>query len=314
MRSDKELREAGPPKTYDWTLLSNTCYRKLYWFLRGLDYATIPAYFVFGQAWQLALDSWYTPQVGIDWSPAEIKKHRDRAIEVARKHWMDSYSIGTSIAPAGAGSNTWENLEVLFKMYCKTYTVEPYRVLGAEKGWVWPLAGTPWMLGGSIDDYIEWEGLGSLVQENKTSGIYLSDQYIKQWDHSGQVSLYIWYLNQLKGKEVYGAYMNMACKRIPKKKVPDNLFARDLQTRTPERLDQFLEEQVVSKILDIEREWDRWLWPRTGFQVECVGGMGKSPCLYRPLCLLDVPISEQDPSAFQGFAWRTEEWAPWERG
>lgn len=306
MLSDKEMREQGPPSTYDWTMLSNPCWRKFYWFWRGLDYASTPAYFIFGQVWQIMLDHWYSPQVTIDWSPDQIKEHVERAIEAGRTAWTESGCLGYK-------NDTMENAEALFRLYTDAYTIEPYRVIGVEKGWVWPLTGTPHMLGGSLDTYIEWDYLGYLIQENKTSGVYLGDNYIGQWKHSGQVSIYIWYLTQLKGEEVHGALMNMACKRIPKTKASDGQFARDLQTRSSFQLDQFIEEQVLLKIQDFEREWDRWVWPRTGYQVDCAGGIGKAPCLYRPLCLLEAPLEDIDPTRYEGYSWRPEQWAPWER-
>ena len=167
--------------------------------------------------------------------------------------------------------------------------------------------------GGSLDAYLEWPGYGLLVLENKTTGSYLTDNYIDSWSFSSQVTQYIWYLTQLQGKEIFGCLMNMACKRIPKKKTPDALFARDLQKRSPFQLEEF-EEEVFAQIKDIEKEWNRWLWPRTRNHVECAGGIGKSPCLFRPLCKAQTkPWDLEDPTSFEGIVWREGPWEPWKR-
>ena len=313
---DKQFREQGPPTTLDNTMRTTlrSCARKLYWFLRGADYEFTPPYFVFGRVWQIVMDSWYIPQTSRDMSPAEINRHRDRALAVGRKEWNNAGVLG-------ARNDTWENLEALFKFYVQTYPYEPFKVIGVEKGWEWPIAGTPYLLGGSLDDYIEWEPFGELIFENKTSGVYLADSYIAQWDHSSQITQYIWYLTQLLGKEIFGCQMNMACKRIAKGKAeearmtgipPDGLFARDLQKRSPWALEKFIEE-VLLDIADIEREWERWVWPKTCDHIQCAGGIGKSPCLFRPLCLAEIDPWDLDPTTYEGIIWREGPWEPWRR-
>lgn len=304
---DKSMREEGPPLTFDNTMRGTfrSCPRKFYWFWRGLDYATTPPYFTFGRAWQAILDKWYTPQVTQSMSPTEIYAKMEDALEAGRQVWAEDGAIGS-------GVNTIENLEELFKHYVGTYPVEPFVVVGAEKGWEWPIAGTPYFLGGSLDDYVQWQPYGYLIMENKTSGVYLNDQYIRGWSFAQQVSQYIWYLTQLKGDEVFGCLMNMACKRIPKKKTPDALFARNLETRDPFELEEFIESTLLD-IKDIEREWERWKWQKTVNQIECVGGIGKSPCLFQGLCQAKAKPWELDPLAYAGIKWREEKWEPWLR-
>jgi len=305
---DKELREGGPPTTYDNTMRGTyrSCPRKMYWFLRGLDYEQTPSYFTFGKVWQIVLDAWYSPQTDSTMGTDAIYAHGMRALEVGRKAWDDEGCVGSR-------NDTWENLELLFKHYIGQYPTEPFRVVGTEKGWEWPLAGTPYFLGGSLDGYIEWEGYGLLVMENKTSGVYLTDQYIRQWNFANQITQYIWFLTRFLGKEIFGCLMNMATKRIPKKKAPDSLFARDLQKRSSWELEQF-EEDILLDIKDIEREWERWIWPKSGNPIECVGGIGKAPCLFQSLCSVDAKPWEIDPMNYQGLIWRKEKWEPWKRG
>ena len=310
MKTDKELRSGGPPSTYDWTMRSTfrSCPRKLYFFLRGLDYANTPPYFTFGKAWQATLDQWYDPQVGEDWLPDSIVQHYLRALEGGRKVWAED-------GVEGFTPNDCATMELLFQHYVSTYPLEPFKVIGTEKGWEWPFRDTPYYLGGSLDGYIEWSPYGVLVMENKTTGLYLGDQFLKQWNFSGQVTQYTWYLVQLMGEEIFGCLMNMASKRIPKTKAPTNLFARDLQKRSPFQLEEF-EQGVLLDIQDIEREWDRWAWPKTLNPIECVGGIGRAPCLFQPLCLTEAHPWELDPSTWarEGITSRDGDWCPWKRG
>jgi len=308
MFTDKELREGGPPQTYDWTMRSNfrSCGRKLYWFLRGADYASIPAYFTFGKAWQAILDKWYVPQVTVDWSPSQIKEHIARAIENGRKVWQED-------APVEFGVNTWDNLILLFQWYRANHPIESWRVVAMEQGWEYPLAGTPYFLGGSLDGYLEWKPYGLALLENKALGVYLTDKVAAQFAHSGQITQYIWYLTKLLGKEIFCALINMASKRIAKTKgCSENQFMRSPEQRSAWQLEQF-EEEVLVDISDVEREWERWKWPRTTNSIECVGGIGKSPCLFRPLCLAEAPFYELDPTSYEGIVWRKGPWAPWKR-
>lgn len=304
---DKTMRESDPPTTFDWTLRSTfrACPRKFYWFNRGADYISIPAYFTAGRVWQIMLDTWYTPQVVKGMSSQAIVEKMQHAIGVGRSVWEEEGTLGFK-------DNTMENMEELFKHYVGTYPIEPFRVIGSEKGWEWPITGTPYMLGGSLDAYVEWEPYGYLVMENKTSGVYLTDQYIAQYNFSGQVTQYTWFLTQLKGEEVFGCLVNMACKRIPKRKTPDNLFARDLQKRDEFELDEFLEGMLLD-IADIEREWERWIWPKTTNALQCTGGIGLAPCLFKNICLQKIKPWDIDPLAYEGIKWREEEWKPWAR-
>lgn len=308
--TNEELRAQGPPEVVDNTMRSvvRDCWRKGYWFFRGADYATTPAYFIFGQAWQLMLVEWYNHQ-------DEMKERRDPAfreevlnscLQVGTKHWEESGTIGVR-------NDTLDNLHLLFRHYVANFPHDPFKVIGSESGWEWPIKGTPYSLGGSLDQYIEWKPYGTLVMENKTTGTYLTDSYIEQWSFSNQVSQYIWYLTQLKGKEVFGCLMNLATKNIPKKKAPDNLFARNLERRSLFQLEKFIEE-ILLDIKDIEREWDRWVWPKASNPINCAGGIGRSPCLFRPLCKVDADPWNIDPTQFEGIVWREEKWEPWKRG
>uniref|UniRef100_A0A6M3LLR5 PD-(D/E)XK nuclease superfamily protein n=1 Tax=viral metagenome TaxID=1070528 RepID=A0A6M3LLR5_9ZZZZ len=297
MQTDQKLREKGPPITYDNTIMAqaNECKRKLYWFLRGYDYQDTPAYFAFGRVWEVVLDTWSGGKVTYE-----------EAIEAGRKEWESSG------VQAGKNYDTFENLEALFKLYTETYPSEPFKIIGAEKGWEWPIPGTNWFLGGSLDTFIEWPGYGIMVKENKTLGIYLTDNYISQWTYSDQVAGYIWYLTQLKGAEVYGCLMDLAYKKILKGTGTTPQFYRSLETRSEQQLNEFIE-RSCEVIEDIHHAWDRWTWPKTKNPINCVGGIGKSSCLFRGVCLSEAHFTKIDPLMYQGIVAREGEWEPWTR-
>lgn len=298
MKTDLELREQGPPKTYDNTILvqAQECMRKLYWFLRGFDYAYTPAYFAFGQAWEVAQDRWFGGQ-----------RSYDEAIAAAEAHWN---SLGVS---EGKDHDTLDNLRELFRRYTEVYPSEPFEIIGAEKGWEWPIVGTDWFLGGSLDCFVNWDEYGIIAKENKTTGVYLTDQYISQWTYSDQVTGYIWYLTQLKGEEVYGCLMDLAFKRILKGTGSTPQFHRSLETRSAQQLNEFVE-RSCEYIVNVHTAWDRWTWPKTKNPINCVGGIGKSPCLFRGVCLNEAHFTKINPLVYEGIGQREGEWEPWKRG
>lgn len=314
MLTDQEMRDKGPPKTYDNTMITTAeaCWRKFYWFWRGLDYASKPPFFVTGQAHQEALDAWYCTG---DVSAAHL-----------------------AIGHVWARENTYEtdrdNAEInhtLIDMYTTAYPTERFQVQVIESltgstielGFKFPLPGTRAFLAGAIDGYLDWSGYGLLVLENKTSGIYLSDNYLRQWSFSFQVTQYLWALSQIVPAK--GVLMNIACKRITQKarqafaahgEVPDGIFARSLETRSEQQLQEFVA-NCRSAIRQFEYQFSEWIWPKTRNPIECVGGIGKSPCPYQHLCSIDQwPWELSDPvDAAQGqLCWRKERWKPWQRG
>lgn len=307
--TDTELREQGPPKIIDNSIRTTLgknggCWRQSYFFFRGIEHRITPPYFVFGQAWQLMQVHWYSFQEEVDAgiSPERRKEIVDSCLNVGTKHWIESGTYERR-------NDSLTTLHTLFRLYVEEHPKEIFKVLGSEKGWEWPIIGTPYSLGGSLDHYIERKEWGTLAMENKTTGIYLTDQYIEQWSYSPQVTTYIWYLSQLLGREIFGCYMNLATKRIPKA----NVFSRPLERRSSFQLEEFLE-NVLEDFADLEKMWDRWNWPKTANPINCAGGIGKSPCLFRPFCLMDAHPWEVDVTLTENMQWRPEKWEPWKRG
>ena len=318
---DVELREGIPSKgkfeevlgTWDATLLSMTwkCPRSLYWFLRRVDYngEAKPPYFVWGSAFQEILTKWYE-------LPSEQRlDDTENAIEKALHAGLTLWDLEGMDSPP---NDTRAGLIKIFEAYVDFYPSEPWSLVkdGGELGWVWPLVNTPYMLGGSLDGYINWPGYGKLILENKTSGQYLSDSYVSQWAFSTQITNYIWYLTQLHQKKSFGCLVNMITKNVPgpKAKWKTPRFVRSLETRSDIALNRF-EEQVRYTIEKAKQFWENWYWPKTFDHVNCSGGPGISACKMKRLCLLDEPhYTELDPPAmFDYLKYRDTAWKPWER-
>lgn len=310
---DNELREQEFLKTWDATLLSMTwkCPRELYWFLRRVDYnsESKPPYFVWGAAFQEILTKWYLM------SP---EKRQDNAVNAIG----ESLKAGLAYWDKECGMDkppldTREGLIKVFEAYVDFYPIEAWRVVegGGELGWEWPLASTPYFLGGSLDGYVDWPGYGLLVLENKTTGQYLSDSFVSQWAFSPQITNYIWYLTQLHQKKAFGCLVNMITKVIPgpKAKWTTPRFTRSLESRSEIALNQF-EKQVLFTISRAKDYWTNWYFPKTFNHINCSGGAGISPCKMKRLCLLDEPFTELDPpSMYTYLKYRTEAWEPWKR-
>jgi hypothetical protein len=317
--TDKSMREAGPPVSYDNTMLVSidNCKRKFYFFWRGLDYEVTPSYFTFGRAWQEGLSAWYGTK-------GAIGVRLNAALSVATNLWNDEGSPEVR-------NDTLENLKMLLLFYAVEYETENFEILTlddqVELGFEVPafkLEGTEISLSGAIDGYLSWKSYGKGVLENKSSGMYLTDQYLSQWSFSSQVSQYLWGLRQILGEEPFGCLMNCACKRLSQKAknefklsgtIPEGIFARNLEKRSKFQMEEF-EKGCRRIIKEIFVEWHSWDWPKCRDPIYCVGGIGKSPCLFKNLCLLDADpwdLEEEDLLG-QGIKWREESWEPWKRG
>lgn len=310
---DHELRKEGIPPIWDATLLSMTwkCPRMLYWFLRRVDYngEAKPSYFSWGSAAQEMLTKWY--EISTEDRLNHTQSAIDEALDAGLTYW-DKEGIDKPPNDTRAG------LIKVFEAYVDFYPNEPWELIkdGGELGWQWPLAGTDFSLGGSLDGYIHWPGYGNLILENKTSGQYLSDSYIGQWAFSTQITNYIWFLNQLQGKQAFGCLVNMLTKNIPgpKSNWKTPRFTRILETRSPAALKNFTE-QATYTIDGAQTMWDQWYFPKTLDHINCSGGAGISACKMKRVCLIDeVPFTELDPPAmFDYLKYRETPWQPWTR-
>jgi hypothetical protein len=312
---DYELRNSEPPETWDNTLRTTfrQCPRKMYWFLRGYDYGADvkPPYFVWGAAFQEALAEWYN--IGEQTTPGTAP-HGERAataLSKALRYWDQQGCVEIK----GNKKDTRENLSEKFLRYIEEYPEEDWVFTpnSMEVGWRWPLPGTKFFLGGALDGKVTWPGLGGLVLENKTAGVYLSDAYIAQWEYSSQVRQYGWYGSQLM-HDFHGVLVNMINKMTPGPRsnwtTPE--FARTVVRIAPWQLAEF-EEDITYDIELFLRHWNDWYWPKTCDAISCVGGIGKAPCLYRYVCLSDQPYTDEEPDRFAGITVRERSWAPWDR-
>jgi hypothetical protein len=305
---DEELRESPFPTTWDNTMraTAGTCKRKFYWFLRGYDYAGRPPYFTWGSAFQEILVEWYLS-----------KEPPDVAIEQALNKGLAFYDKEIGEAEPNV-DNSRNNLTHIWINYVSEHPAEPWEMIpgGAEAGWVWPIEGTDYFMGGSLDGRIDWPPYGALVLETKTTSEYLSDAFCARWSFSGQVTGYIWYLTQVLGDEVYGCLMNLVTKKKPgpKSKWTTPRTARPLVRKSPEQLREFREE-FLWDVEEVRECWANWFWPKTSDPTNCTGGAGKAPCLFKNVCLVDkMDYRKLDAEQHRGIKLRKGPWEPWLRG
>jgi hypothetical protein len=118
--------------------------------------------------------------------------------------------------------------------------------------------------------------------------------------------------------------MNCAWKGVSEKaklafrtklEVPEGVFMRNLEKRSDFRMKEF-ERDSRLLIEDIYRDYDRYCWPKTKNAIECVGGIGKSPCQFRRICLSDQDPWEMSDEQLLGqdLKMRDGLWEPWKRG
>ena len=311
---DHELKLLGPPDSYDNTMLSNGCKcpRNYYWFMRRLDTRFQPPYFAWGKAWGAGINRWHE----LEGKEEDVNKRLAEAILAAEVEWQKD-------PPLENGANTWENLEGLLVHYAEVYGPdEPWHMTygKGEIGFKLPIPGTLVNYAGAIDAPITWPSYGHMIREDKTTTSYVNtsgvDPEISQWEYASQPTGYIWALGQVVGEEIFGCYMNIVSKR--KRKDPSDQFARVLVKRTPWELAQFMKDTVLL-IDDIRCWYDRWDFPMYGKRdpINCVGGKGRTACIYRRLCQVEAEPWE-NPELFDAilnsgeFVWG-EPWKPWER-
>uniref|UniRef100_A0A6M3JT91 PD-(D/E)XK nuclease superfamily protein n=1 Tax=viral metagenome TaxID=1070528 RepID=A0A6M3JT91_9ZZZZ len=306
MKTDTQLRSEGPPLIYDNTMLQEfaKCKRRFYWFSRGLTNLVEPAYFTWGRAWGAGVNRWHELQGEEDYLPRLAE-----AIASTQIEWEKS-------SPVEKGNDTLLNLEETLKNYSKIYgEEEPWEMLykRGELGFTIPIPGTFVSYGGAMDSAINWSGYGKMPREDKSTGAYINDSYMDQWNFSSQVKGYLWAFKQLVDSSCEGVYMNIASKR--NRKEPELQFRREYIRISDWELAHFVRE-VIEMIDDIRYEWDRWVWTKTAMRdpIVCAGGAGRSACLYKRLCTLELEPWEMDGKfEFSSeFAWR-DEWKPWER-
>jgi len=302
---DHELREQGPPEEFDNTILSNYCEcpRQLYWFLRGIDYVNTPPYFITGRALGAGLNAFYETE-----GPLQLRTIK--MIQAAEELWNEE-------SPEPGQNDNIDNLRRMLKDYANAYPRENWTQESGhgELGFAFPIAGTEIYYAGSVDAYIKWPGYGVLIREDKSTGGYLGINYQSHWGRASQVTGYLWAVGQMIGEAPFGALINMLSKR--KSKNPEDQFARNIITKSDWQLAEFMAQTV--RIADrIRSEWDNWTWNKEGERVyiKCVGGAGRSPCLYNSLCLQEQDPWELDDAGYdytEEYALREGKWAPWER-
>ena len=307
------MKASGPPEVFDNTMLGTwaTCPRRFFFFHAGLRSRGTPLYFTYGRAIGMALNIWHQEK-GQESFPGEMRQML--GIGAIRKVYEEEQPGAEGPGPVD-NINGLKACENTFVLYTTIYAGrDPWQTIKGEIGFQIPVPHTSFSYAGAMDAYIEWEPHGMLVREDKSTGAWIGPSYLNQFRQSTQVTGYYWALRETLGEEPFGVLVNAIGKR--KRKEPEEQFSRWLEKRDEGYLELFLRETVLM-VDDIRREWDRWQFPKYGERnsMNCSGGMGRSECPYRQLCLLPVPPWHPE---FQG-TFRLEEhynmrsWSPWDR-
>jgi len=294
------------PDTFDNTMLSTfcVCHRRFYWFMRRAFRSSEPPYFAFGKAFGAGINAWHAGQ-----GKASEDARLAKALLTAQKEWYKD-------DPMPDNTNSLDNLLRLLEDYTVHYGEEerwkPSYKTG-ELGFAFPIPGTSYFYGGSLDQPIEWEGYGKMLREDKTTGAWITPSYMEQWELSTQVTGYMWAFLQLHGEVPFGALMNVASKKSRKEK--DLQFGRRIVEHSEWKLNEFIEgtKEIIREI-----EWcHQWSsFPMTGARdpIACVGGMGRSACIYKDLCFLERnPEDIEDEELISSGYIIKPPWKPWER-
>lgn len=292
------------PNTWDNTMrvMGKECQRKLFFFLSGYESKSTKAYLVWGSAFHKLMDTWY------------------KSTETNEKKFLEAIGEGVGYFDDNiqeeAPDNTRDGLIAAFRYYVERYEADPFKLIegASEQGFRWPLMGTSYFYAGSMDGYIEWHPYGFLVLEHKSTGEYLSDSFIGQWEFSPQVTGYHWYLSKIH-ENTYGVLVNMITKKVPgpKSNWTTPRVARTLIRKTEADLAEF-EKDVIRDINFFKTCYDTETWPKTVNPRNCVGGPGKSACPFKNICSTQVDFRKVDISIYDHLKMREEKWQPWLRG
>jgi hypothetical protein len=282
--------------------MGKDCPRKLYFFLSGYEPKSAKAYLTWGSAWHKIMDTWYKTE-------GETDKRVFESLADGVQYFDDNI---TEESP----DNTRDGLIAAFRYYVERYQDDPFKLIqgATEQGFQWPLVGTEFFYAGSMDGYIEWQPYGFLVLEHKTTGEYLSDSFIGQWEFSPQVTGYHWYLSKIH-EDVYGVLVNMITKKTPtaKSNWSTPRVARTLIRKTEADLVEF-EADVVRDINYFKWCYDNETWQKTTNPRNCSGGPGRSQCPFKRICATQVDFRSVDISVYDNLQMRKEAWEPWKRG
>lgn len=285
------------------------CARKLRWWQLGYDYEQRPSYFAFGTAWGIIKQVWYSSGA--------------QQMDSTSPEWqaLAREALAAGLAEMGASDefkkpNDPQTLMDLWNLYLESYPNEDIVMIAPEVGFTYPLGtveGIEVSIGGALDGYVSQEGIGVFALEEKTTGVYLSDSFLSGYTYSPQITTYIWQGRKTIGEEFQGVLVNVVAKRILSSSAKTPQFTRTFQNRTDEDLEEF-ERDFICFVRDFYRAVDEDYFPRTTNPINCCGGIGKSPCLFRGLCASGIPYREVDPTVFPGIIQIPNfVWEPWKR-
>lgn len=318
--ADKEIIQQRPcPDTIDPTMGSTAdeCLRLFYYtFVRNLTPEFEPDYFVSGRAWDAAMGivesniHYHTDMHGKKWEMRDLSyEQRWRMALEAMNRVYDTCRCNF-FSPL----RTRENLMQLLELYMLEHQQNPYQIIDANISFRFPFE--DFFLGGEIDRYMNWDKVGVVVNENKTTTYVIDqskyDNYRQQFklgQYANQVLHYFWAVSQVS-EEVNGAVASIASLDIPKRASTqrqqfDQIWLYPTQAQVEDYLDV-----CRFRMATLRTAWQEWKWPKQGRH--CSGPWGFRRCTYYDLCRLGIPLwkMEDEMIPWSKFV-QARTWQPW---
>jgi len=300
MRIIENEREAlmECPDTIDHTAgsLLDECDRAYYYFvIRGLRPVYERDYFISGKAWDRALGR-------LNDSTLDKADRLTQARLAIRETWAHSKCeyVHENRAP--------DNLIHLLDLFIENYGFDhEYEILESNIYFRFPYK--DFFIGGEIDAYIDWPGLGVIADENKTTNGVISDAYLAGFflgGYANQLKTYNWACRQIT-ENLWGNRVNIASLAIPKRKSTQRTLFQSLLIQPPEQEILDVLELYERRMGRLRENWKLWSWPKCG--THCEGGWGFSACDYRFICKISTRLGEEEVIPQQ---YRVADWRPWE--
>jgi hypothetical protein len=285
------------PDTLDHTTgcMIDECDRKYYWFkIRGIRALYEKDYFIAGKAWDRALKV-------INQAELEPAVRVQKAFQTIRQTYSRAKCdfIGEK--------RSAENVILLLNKFIDTYGFYPkYKVLASNVPFRFPYK--DFFIGGELDAYLDWSGLGVVYDENKTTAGKITDPYLANFylgAYAQQLNIYNWACRQVT-ENLWGSQVTVACLDIPKRESTKRVLFQRLLIQ-PHELHIIETLNTFERRMERLREnWRQNSWPMKG--QHCEGGWGFGSCEYRWLCR--IPCAPEEAEVLPSL-YREAPWEPW---
>lgn len=248
-----------------------------------------------GQAMHTALHRWF----------AEPTSNLGAAQVALRAAWPQPYRLQPTVPKLQKYS--LGAFELLLERYAEQWPREEddFDVIANEayiEATLTTVAGVEYGFHGIRDRKIRKHEDGQLyVMDSKTTGLYLTEDYKKDFELSPQLRAYVG-MELINGEDVVGAYIDAIHIGNTDKTVP---FCRFKVLFPDWAISQWAREvEMALRLLDVYGEADR-RWPQFGAATGACRGFG-ARCPAWELCVMDPASAETEA----GLRWRVERWNP----